>query len=302
MTGTMTIFDRATVRRHRDRASAGFAAHDFLFREVAERLADRLSDVTHRFPVALDLGCRTGVLGEILGGRGGIQTLIRADLSPAMAARAGRLALAADDERLPFAAECLDLVISVLGLHWTNDLPGTLLQIREALKPDGLFLAAVFGGDTLRELRQVLMQAEIEIEGGASPRLSPFVDVRDAGTLLQRAGFALPVVDSDLISVSYPDALALMRDLRGMAETNALIARRKSFSRRTTLLRAAAIYAERYGAADGRIPASFQIVTLTGWRPHARQQQPLQPGSAAARLAEALGRPETPASRKRRPT
>lgn len=294
----MTIFDRAAVRRHRDRALAGFAAHDFLFREVAERLADRLSDVTHRFPVALDLGCRTGAFAEVLQSRGGIRTLIRADVCPAMAARAGQPALAADDEHLPFAAESLDLVVSVLGLHWTNDLPGALLQIREALKPDGLFLAALFGGDTLRELRQALMQAEIEIEGGASPRLSPFVDIRDAGALLQRAGFALPVVDSDLITVSYPDALALMRDLRGMAETNALVARRKNFSRRTTLLRAAAIYAERFGADDGRIPASFQVITLTGWKPHARQQQPLKPGSAAARLAEALGGPEMPVTRK----
>lgn len=294
----MTIFDRAAVRRHRDRALAGFAAHDFLFREVAERLADRLSDVTHRFPVALDLGCRTGAFAEVLQSRGGIRTLIRADVCPAMAARAGQPALAADDEHLPFAAESLDLVVSVLGLHWTNDLPGALLQIREALKPDGLFLAALFGGDTLRELRQALMQAEIEIEGGASPRLSPFVDIRDAGALLQRAGFALPVVDSDLITVSYPDALALMRDLRGMAETNALVARRKNFSRRTTLLRAAAIYAERFGADDGRIPASFQVITLTGWKPHARQQQPLKPGRAAARLAEALGGPEMPVTRK----
>lgn len=293
----MMIFDRTAVRRHRERAAAGFGDHDFLFREVAERLADRLADVTHRFPVALDLGCRTGVLGAVLQDRGGIETLIRTDLSPAMAARAGRPAVVVDDERLPFAAESLDLVASVLGLHWTNDLPGALLQIREALRPDGLFLAALFGGDTLRELRQVLMQAEIEIEGGASPRLSPFVDVRDAGALLQRAGFALPVVDSDLITVTYPDALALMRDLRGMAESNALIARRKSFSRRTTLLRAAALYAERFAAPDGRIPASFQIVTLTGWKPHARQQQPLKPGSAAARLAEALEGAATPDAR-----
>ncbi len=205
MSGTMHVFDRATVRRHRDRAAAGLEDHDFLLREVGERLADRLDDVTRRFPVALDLGCHGGELGRLLNGRGGIETLVQCDLSPEMAGRAGPLSVAADEEFLPFAAECFDLIVSCLSLHWINDLPGTLVQIRRALKADGLFLAAMLGGNTLEELRAALAEAEIAAEGGLSPRVSPFADVRDAGDLLQRAGFALPVVDSDTITVSYGD-------------------------------------------------------------------------------------------------
>ncbi|PKU26653.1 SAM-dependent methyltransferase [Telmatospirillum siberiense] len=282
------VFDRHQVRRQRERAAATLGAHDFLLREIGERLADRLSDVTRRFPLALDLGCHSGELGRLLAGRGGIERLVEADLSPAMAARAGHLAVAVDEEALPFAAQNFDLVISNLSLHWVNDLPGCLLQIRHSLKDDGLFLASMLGGETLIELRGCLQEAELEMEGGASPRVSPFADLRDAGALLQRAGFALPVVDVDTITVTYPSPLKLLTDLRGMGETNAVAARRKTFTRRNTLLRALALYEERHADRDGRIPATFQVLTLTAWRPDASQQKPLPPGSGRVPLARAL--------------
>ena len=304
MSERIEIFDRRAVRRHRERAAGTLSAHDFLLREVAGRLAERLDDVTRRFPLALDLGCHDGALGRALAGRGGIETLIQADLSPAMARKAseaGRPALAADEEALPFAEASFDAVFSLLSLHWVNDLPGALIQVRRALKPDGLFLAALLGGETLKELRAALIAAEAEVEGGASPRVSPFADVRDLGGLLQRAGFALPVADVDDIAVSYPDAFKLMADLRGMGEANALSDRRKSLSRRATLMRAAELYAERHAGADGRVPATFQVIYLTAWAPHGSQPKPLAPGSARSRLAEALGSEERPAGDKADP-
>jgi SAM-dependent methyltransferase len=291
MSDSMNVFDRRLVRWHRDRAAAGLQAHDFLFREVAERLADRLDDVTRRFPRALDLGCHGGELAAILGGRGRIETLVQCDLSEAMArgaARNGRPTLAADEELLPFAPESFDLVISNLSLHWVNDLPGCLIQIRQCLKPDGLFLAAMLGGDTLAELRQALMEAELAMTGGVSPRVSPFADLRDAGSLLQRAGFALPVVDADRLTVTYADVLALMRDLRGMGEANAIQARARRFAPRTLFAGADHLY-RRSAAGDRRLPAIFQILTMTAWAPHAAQQQALPRGSARTRLADALG-------------
>ncbi len=304
MSESMNIFDRALLRRRRDRAAAGLRGHDFLFAEAAERLADRLDDVTRKFPMALDLGCHDGTLARVLAGRGGIETLVQCDLAPAMARAAainGAPTLAADEEALPFADASFDLIVSVLGLHWVNDLPGALIQIRQALKPDGLFLGALLGGETLTELRSVLIEAELAEEGGASPRVAPFAELRDAGGLLQRAGFALPVADADRLAVSYPDALALMQELRAMGESNALIERRRSFTRRATLARAAAIYAEKFAGPDGRLRASFEIVTLTGWAPHPCQPQPLKPGSATTRLADALGVKERPTGDKARP-
>ncbi len=301
MSDAMNLFDRAAVRRHRDRAATGLDDHDFLFREVAERLAGRLDDIRRDFPVALDLGGHGGPLAAALAGRGGIERLVQTDLSAALLGRAEGPRVAADEELLPFAAESFDLVASVLSLHWVNDLPGALVQIRRALKPDGLFLAAMLGADTLHELRQAFATAEIAEEGGASPRLSPFADIRDAGALLQRAGFALPVVDADGITVTYPDAFALMRDLRGMGETNALHERRKGFTRRATLMATAAAYAERFAGADGRVPATFQVIYLTGWAPHESQQKPLRPGAARTRLADALDTTESPAGDKARP-
>ena len=292
------IFDRAALRRRRARAASGLAAHDFLFRAGAERLADRLDDLARPLPIALELGAHGAILGEAIAGRGGIATLIAADQAFALAAAARAPRLVADEEWLPFAPASLDLVLSNLSLHWVNDLPGALAQIRAALRPDGLLLASMLGGRTLAELRECLIAAEAEIAGGARPRVSPFVELRDAGALLQRAGFALPVADADLLTVTWPDALALMRDLRGMGESNVLAARARRFTRRDVLLRAAALYAERFAEPGGRVRASFEIVTLTAWAPSPSQPRPLRPGSAAARLADALGTAERSAGEK----
>jgi len=284
-------FDRRALRLHRDRAAAGLAGVDFLFREVAERLADRLTDVRRRFPLALDLGCRNGLLAAALQGRGDIERLVQADLSLPMARRArdrGQPALVADEEALPFGRGAFDLVLSCLNLQWVNDLPGALAQIRYALKPDGLFLAALFGGETLAELRQALLEGEAAASGGVRPRVSPFVEVRDAGALLQRAGFALPVVDADRIPVDFASPLGLMRDLSRMGEGNALAARARHWTAPGTLLAAAERYPRR---ADGRIVASFEVLYLTAWGPHDSQPKPLRPGSAEQRLADALGQP-----------
>ncbi len=289
MSESMTIFNRRAHRRHRDRAAENLGDYDFLLAEVGERLADRLDDVKRTFPLALDLGCHTGGLGRLLGGRGGIETLIQSDLSFAMARRAAGLRLAADEEALPFATASLDLVLGNLSLHWVNDLPGALLQIRRALKPDGLFLAAMLGGETLKELRHAFCEAEMAEEGGISPRLSPLAGVRDLGYLLSRAGFALPVVDADTITVSYADPLKLMRDLRGMGESNAVTARRKSFSRRRTIMATAEKYRDTFADGAGRMPATFQVLYLTAWAPAPGQPKPLKPGSAAFSLAAALG-------------
>lgn len=308
--GPPVVFDRAAVRAHRDRAARS-TAHEFLVGESARRLLDRLEDVTRRFPRALDLGCRGGTLAHAPKGRGGIESVVHVDLSWEMVRRISRPspsdgALAesravADEERLPFAPGSFDIVLSNLSLHWTNDLPGTLVQLNRALKPDGLFLATMFGGDTLWELREALLRAEAEAEGGAGPRVSPFVDVRDAGDLLNRARFALPVADVDTVTVTYPDVFRLMADLRGMGETNAAKARRRTFTRRDTLMRAGAIYRELHGDEEGRLPATFQIVSLTGWAPDASQPRPRRPGSATTRLADALGTTERPAGDTARP-
>ena len=286
------VFDRRSVRRHRDRAAPGLSDYDFLIREAADRLADCLLDIKRTFPLALDLGCHTGQVASVLGGRGGIEWLAQCDLSPAMAARARAEAgprLTLDEEALPFADGRFDLILSVLSLHWVNDLPGTLLQIRRALKPDGLFLCAMLGGGTLDELRQSLLAAETEVRGGASPRVSPFVDPHDAGALLQRAGFALPVVDTDRIVLSYADPFAMMAELRGLGEGNAVAERQKSFTPRAVIEAGARHYYQNHADEDGRIPASFQIITLTAWAPHESQQQPLERGSGQTPLSDALG-------------
>ncbi|HKY95778.1 MAG TPA: methyltransferase domain-containing protein [Kiloniellales bacterium] len=274
-----------------------FASHAFLFREVAAGLAERLGEINRRFPTALAMGARGGCLAAALAGRGGIETLIQAELSPVLLAGLSGPAVALDEEALPFGPGSLDLVVSCLGLHWVNDLPGTLAQIRYALKPDGLFLAALFGGETLAELRQAWLDAESRTRGGVSPRVAPFVEVRDAGSLLQRAGFALPVADADRIAVDWPDALALLRELRGMGEGSALAERPRHLTAPATLAAALEAYPRR---ADGRIEASFEIVYLAGWAPAAGQQKPLRPGSAAARLADALEAPEKPLPGERR--
>ncbi len=288
----MQVFDRALVRARRDRAAPRLREADFLFRESAVRLTDRLLDVTRTFPLALDLGCHTGMIGEDLRSSQKIGALVQADLSPRMAQAAMAAnqcaAACADEELLPFAAHSLDLVISNLSLHWVNDLPGALAQIRAALRPDGLLLATLFGSETLKELRSALLDAEVEITGGAAPRVSPFTDVRDAGNLLTRAGFALPVVDTETVTVTYSDMFKLMTDLRAMGEANTVLERRRVPTRRDVLLRAATLYADRFADDRGRLNATFQIITMTAWAPHASQQKPLRPGSASARLADAL--------------
>lgn len=289
MADGMDVFDRRLIRLRHARAAANWAAHDFLFREVAGRLAERLDDVRRHFPVALELGRRGGALTAALEGRAGIGTVVHVGSAPFALRGASAMAVAADEEALPFRDGAFDLIVSSLALHWVNDLPGALLQIRRVLKPDGLFLAALFGGGTLAELREALTEAELAEEGGISPRVSPFVDVPDMGGLLQRAGFALPVVDVDTITVTFPDAIALMKDLRGMGETNAVKARRAGFLRRATLVHAAGIYRQRHGDGAGRIPATFRILFAAAWAPAPSQPKPLRPGSAATHLAEVLG-------------
>lgn len=294
----LLVFDRSTLRRRRERASGRWNDQAFLKREIAERLVERLDDVRRPFPLALDLGCHGDEIATALAGSSTVGTLVRADLAPGFARKARGPAVAADEEALPFAPHSFDLVLSAMSLHWVNDLPGTLIQIGRILKPDGLFLAAMLGGGTLWQLRQALTTAESEIEGGLSPRISPFADLRDAAGLLQRAGFALPVADSETIDVEYPDAFALMRELGAMAESNLVMERRRDLGRRATLLRAAELYAERFARPSGRIAATFEVLFLHGWAPHHSQPQPLKPGSAAHRLAEALGTDERSAGEK----
>jgi NADH dehydrogenase [ubiquinone] 1 alpha subcomplex assembly factor 5 len=284
------LFDRDVVAHHRRRAAqVNWAKHRFLFDEISDRLADRLLDVTHHFERALDLGCRAGALGQMLQQQGRVSDVYFTDLSQDLLTQAiGGQHIIADEEFLPFAPASFDLIGSVLSLHWTNDLPGSLIQIARTLRPDGLFLGAVFGIESLTELKWCLTQAELEVKGGVSPRVSPFTDVRDAGSLLQRAGFALPVTDVDMVTLKYANPFALMQELRGMGEANALVDRQKSFTSRSVLLRAAELYVEKYADADGLIPATFQIIYMTGWAPHSSQQKPLAPGSGTTNLKDVL--------------
>jgi SAM-dependent methyltransferase len=280
------VFDRPLLRRRRRRAEK-LGAATFLIDRVAADLAERLSAVLRRFTLAVDLGSPAGAVRRALAGP--VDTLVAVDAAAEDVRDRPGAKLVADEEALPFADASLDLVVSALALQSVNDLPGTLVQVRRALKPDGYFLAALLGGDTLTELRQSFAAAETDVEGGLSPRVAPFVDAREAGALLQRAGLALPVADVDRVTVRYASAFGLMADLRRMGATNPLVERRRTPLRRATLLRMAEIYAERFADADGRVRASFDVVWLSGWAPHASQQQPLRPGSAQARLADALG-------------
>lgn len=281
-------FDPVRKRLQRARAARGFDDAAFLHARVAEDLADRLEAVNRRFERAVILGGGSAIraalsrrsLSAKLGG------FIQADPAPGLLGEGPRFAC--DPERLPVAAGALDLIVSPLLLHWTNDLPGALVQARLALKPDGLLIGALFGAETLQELRAALLEAEAEVTGGAAMRVAPFPDVRDLAGLLQRAGFALPVTDVDRVRVRYGGLGALLQDLRGMGETAALAGRAPAL-RRAVLARAAQLYAERFSDPDGRLIATFEILYLTGWSPHESQQKPLRPGSAKARLADALG-------------
>ncbi|WP_375415300.1 methyltransferase domain-containing protein [uncultured Bradyrhizobium sp.] len=274
-TAAPILFDRALLRARQRRAEKMGGA-TFLLDRVAEDMAERLHAVLREFSSAADIGTPGSQLRDALAGRVG--RLTRIDLPDR------------ESEPLALAPQSIDLAVSALALQLVNDLPGVLAQLRRAMKPDGLLLAAMIGGDTLTELRQSFVAAEAELEGGSSPRVAPFADLRDVGALLQRAGFALPVTDVDRIVVRYDNAVALMQDLRRMGAANVLVERRRAPTRRATMLRMAQIYGERFADPDGRIRATFDVIWLSGWAPHESQQQPLKPGSAKASLAEAVRR------------
>ncbi|MCC6949653.1 MAG: methyltransferase domain-containing protein [Bradyrhizobiaceae bacterium] len=297
MNGSPRLFDRALLRTHAHRAAEA-REQNFLLQRAAEDLTERLQTVTRTFELGLDVGTPGEALRRVLAASARVERLIACEPLAAMRDLALGPRVAADEEALPFADGAFDLVVSALALHWVNDLPGALVQIRRALRPDGLLLAVLAGGETLTELRQSFAAAEAELEGGASPRVAPFVEVRALGSLLQRAGFALPVTDVDRLTVRYSGMDALLRDLRAMGATNALVERRKTPLRRETLGRAAAIYAERFADPDGRLRATFDLLSISAWAPAATQQQPLRPGSARMRLADALGTKELPAGEK----
>jgi NADH dehydrogenase [ubiquinone] 1 alpha subcomplex assembly factor 5 len=292
----MQVFDRRLVRLRRHRAAATVGRVAPILEDAADRLLDRLDDVTRRFTRALDLGGR-GVVAPRLRARG-IPFVVSADLSQRMAAGAGGLPVAADEEWLPFAEGGFDLIVACLSLHWVNDLPGALVQLRRALAPDGLFLAALPALGTLQGLREALAEAETELRGGLSPRVSPFPDIRDAAHLLQRAGFALPVADLEDVPLRYRSAPALFADLRAAGESNAVLARDPRVPPRALFPLAASRLAT---APDGTLPVALRLVVMTGWAPHESQQRPARPGSADARLADALGTVERSAGERAGP-
>jgi SAM-dependent methyltransferase len=293
MSSGSNIFDRRLLRVRHSRARQSKPA-TFLLDRVAADLGERLSAVLRRFDVAVDLGTPSDAVRRVLAANENIGTVIAAGLDR----DDDSLRVAADEEALPFAEGSLDLVVSALTLQFVNDLPGALIQIRRALKADGLLLAALIGGDSLSELRAAFAAAESEVEGGVSPRVAPFADIRELGALLQRVGFALPVIDSERLVVRYDSALGLMHDLRRMGATNILHERRRQLLKRAMLARMTEIYGERFSDPDGRIRATFEIIWLSGWAPHESQQKPLRPGSAVQRLADALGTMELPAGEK----
>jgi len=299
------LFEDGALARRRDRAMArGFAGGaDVLWHAVADLVAERLDDVTRDLPRAITVGTGAGALSRALSGRAGEAGLVQVEPSPRMAEAAGRAAPQAEiramtGETLPLDRAEADLAVSALTMHWLNDPVGHLIQLREALSPDGLIIAALFGGQTLSELRAALATAEAEVAGGISPRVAPMGEIRDLGALLQRAGLSMPVADSVPFTLSYADPWALMRDLRAMGETNILADRLRRPTRRAVLTRAVEIYAATHAGPDGRVPATFEVVMLTGWAPGPDQPTPKRPGSARSRLADALGTVEMPAGDK----
>ena len=303
--GAPALFDTAALARRRDRAMRrGFIGEaDFLWHRAADGIAERIEDCTRDFPDVAIHGTGAGAVAAALPARAGTGRIVQIDPSPAMAGAAARLRPDADartmtGETLPLEEESVDLALSTLMLHWANDPVGQLIQMNRALRPDGLMIAALFGGDSLSELRAALAAAESEVMGGLSPRIAPMGEVRELGALLQRAGFAMPVADAERLTVTYESAFALMRDLRAMGETNILTARHRAPLPRAMLSRACELYAERHATPEGRVPASVELVYLTGWAPAEGQPRPLRPGSARARLADALGSVELPAGEK----
>ena len=283
------IFDTTLLQLRRARGADRAADHDFLLTRIAEDFAGRLCGVLRSFPVAADIGAHHGPLGRALASTSGLERWISIENTVALLRQCSGVQVAGHPEALPLTPGSIDLAVSALSLHLVNDLPGALVQIRRALKADGLLIAALLGGRTLHELREAWLIAETGVLGGASPRVAPFADVRDLGGLLQRAGFALPVVDSETLTVTYATPLALMHELKAMGASNMLHERSRSPVSRRLLMRATEVYAERFALPNGRIPATFEIITLTAWVPHESQPKPLQPGSATARLADALG-------------
>lgn len=282
------VFDRNLVLARRLRAlkQHGHSA-DFLLARAADDLKERLSAVERHFDIAVDLASHTSFAAQALKQSGKAETIIRIEQDAKFLDKAFA-SIVADEEILPLKSASIDLIVSLLSLHMTNDTPGTLLQLRRALKPDGLFLGAMAGENTLTELRECLIAAESEISGGVSPRVAPFADVRDVGGLLQRAGFTLPVTDIETYTVRYDNAFALMRDLRAMGAQNALFGRSRKPVTRRFFMRVAEIYAERFSDPDGRIRATFSFIWMSGWAAHESQQKPLKPGSAKASLADFL--------------
>ena len=282
------LFDRALLRKRRARVAADFSSVDFLLRDMAARLADSLASLKYAFPTMVELGSHSGQLADLIAKRPGTERYIQCDLSPQMLRQTAGLRVAADEEWLPFAEHSVDAVVSVGSLHWVNDLPGSLAQIQRILKPDGLFMAVLPGTETLRELRQICVETDAARYGGITPRVSPFIDIRDAGALLQRTGFALPVADSDILTVSYENLFGLMRDLRCSAQQNMLHARLQHFTPKSWFMDAAKRYEKTFSDGERRITASVEIITMTGWKPSANQQQPAKRGSGKVSFLDAL--------------
>lgn len=282
------IFDRELMLQFQRRAQKkAIAGADFLLARTAEDLGERLSAVERHFPTAIALCSHTGLGAQTIKDSGKADNIIRIERDMSFMDDQFE-AVIGDEEWLPLKPDSADLIVSLMGLQMVNDLPGALIQIARALRPDGLFLAAFAGAGTLGELREALLQAEIELTGGGSARVIPFADVRDAGSLLQRAGFALPVTDIETVTVRYNTMFDLMADLRAMGMQNPLVERSRRPSSKQLFLRAAEIYAERFSDPDGRIRASFTTIWMSGWKPHESQQKPLKPGSAKSSLADAL--------------
>ncbi len=280
------IFDRKIIKLRREIIASEFQNYDFLNREITNRLIDNIQDIKRTFYHIVNIGCHSKTIIDHFNK----SFIIDQDLSYTMAAKADCLKIQADEEFLPFKDQSLDLVISCLNLHWVNDLPGALVQIKHCLKPDGLFLGAFLGGETLTELRQSMLKADMDHHGGISPRISPFIDVREAGSLMQRAGFALPVVNIEKITVTYSDAFSLMKELRGMGENNALVKRYRALTSPRLMLKVAKNYHADFALESGKIPATFDIIYLQGWAPDESQQKPLKPGSGNMFLKDALGK------------
>lgn len=297
-TSDILVFDRDLVRRKRQRARENFTDYDFLFQWSKKELSERLLDINREFGSALQIGSRAALKASDHPKIDHIFTcdLTRNSITPDIPSY-----VQATEEFLPIANESMDLVFSNLNLHTVNDLPGTLIQIRKCLKKDGLFISSMLGGETLHELRAVLTNVELNMTGGISPRIAPFADKQQMGDLLQRGGFNLPVVDSEIITVTYDNIFKLFHDLRGMGESNVIIQRDKSFVSRDFFMHAAQEYQEKFAQDDGRIVASFEIIFLLGWAPHESQQKPLRPGSAEHRLADALSTVEITTGDKAKP-